>query len=166
MRSIIAVAASPFVLAALLLAGNAECNAQERILGGVPLVLPTKSVVIGETDTELQRLLKERYNAVAAEMRDLYALYLGGRAPVEDICQAIEKFAHAGGELAETPVARVSELELARDASRAVESIATSKHEQGQEPRHAVEHSRACRLGIEIDLVRAREAAKAAREAK
>jgi hypothetical protein len=63
-------------------------------------------------------------------------------------------------------VARVSELEIAFDAATAVERIIVDRHAKGQEPRFAVEHVRTCRLGIEIDLVRAREAAKAAREPK
>jgi len=166
MRSTMTLIPSSLVFAAMLLAGIPTGNAQERILGGVPQVLPIKPVKIADGDNELQRLLKERYNATVAELKDLYALYGGGRAPVADVCRAIEKFAQAGSELAETPVARVSELELARDAARAVESITTSKHEEGNEPRHVVEHSKICRLGIEIDLVRAREAAKAAREPK
>jgi hypothetical protein len=100
---------------------------------------------------------------MTVRQEDSLGAFRGGRARISETCRAIDAFALAGSELAETPVARVSELELARDAAKAVESLATSSHEQGQEPRHTMAHSRACRLGIEIQLVRAREAAKAAR---
>jgi len=166
MRSLIVLAVSSIAFTLLLLAGKAGAAPEDSIPGVVPEVLPIKPVEIGQSEDELLRLLKKRYNAVAAELRDLYALYKGGRAPLANVCQAIEKFAHAGSELAETPAARVSKLESARDAARAVETIAQEKELDGLEPRHALEHARACRLDIEIQLLRAREAAKAAREPK
>jgi hypothetical protein len=159
--------ASVLLLTGLLIAPQAYAIDQEPVAGDeIPRVLALKPVEAPGTDTELRRLVKERYNATAAELNDLYALYSAGRAPLEWICSAIETFADAGSELAETPVARVSELELARNAAKAVEAITKGKFDEGQEPRHAAQHARACRLGIEIRLVRAREAAKAAREAK
>jgi hypothetical protein len=91
-------------------------------------------------------------------------MYGRGRAPITDIRYAIESLVTTGSELAETPVARMSELELALGVAKDVETITSHKHAIGQEPRVALQHARICRLGIEIQLVRAREAAKAARE--
>jgi hypothetical protein len=159
--------ASALLLTGLLIALQAYAIDQERVAGvEPPRELALKPVESAETDTELRRLVKERYNATVGELNDLYALYCAGRAPLGSIGSAIEAFADAGGELAETPVARVSQLELARDAAKAVETITKRKFDEGLEPRHASQHARACRLGIEIRLVRAREAAKGAREAK
>jgi len=166
MRSLILLAVSFFALTTLLLDGKASAAPEESIPGAVPEVLPIKPVEIGQSEDELRRLLKKRYNAVAAELRDLYALYKGGRAPLANVCQAIEKFADAGSELAETTVARISALESARDGARAVETITQQKQLEGLEPNHALEHARVCRLDIEIQLLRAREAAKATREPK
>jgi len=166
MRSLIVLAVSSIAFTLLLLAGKAGAAPEDSIPGVVPEVLPIKPVEIGQSEDELLRLLKKRYNAVATELRDLYALYKGGRTSPQSVCQAIEKFAHAGSELAETPAARARELELARDAARAVETITQQKQLEGQEATHALEHARACRLDIEIQLLRAREAAKAAREPK
>jgi len=155
-----------FAFTPALFVSKAGAAPEDEFPRAIPAALPLKPIEIADTEDDLRRLLKKRYNAVAAELRDLYALYKGGRTPLENVCRAIEKFAHAGSELAETPVARVSELELARDAARAVETITQQKQLHEQEPRHALEHVRACRLGIEIELVRARDAAKAAREPK
>jgi hypothetical protein len=154
------------VVATGFLGSQADNFAQERILGGVPPVLPIKPVEIADGENELRRLLKERYNASVMQLKTLYELFLANRIPIEDVCLGIEQFAKAGSELAETPVARVSELELARDAASAVETNVTRKHADGQEPRQAMLHARVCRLGIEIDLHRAREAAKAVRDPK
>jgi hypothetical protein len=140
--------------------------AQEGAVGIWPQVLPLKHVEPGEEDSEVRRLIKERYNETVSELRAEYQLFLGGRTTIRELTDTIEAFAGAGGELADTAVARVSELELALLTAKAVEAIAVRKHAEGIEPIQNMHHARACRLGIEIQLLRAREAAKAAREPK
>ncbi|MCI0357693.1 MAG: hypothetical protein L0211_04305 [Planctomycetaceae bacterium] len=150
----------------MLIALTGAALGQERPVSEIPAILTVKPLEIADSDSELRRLLKERYNEATAQVKDLYELYRRGRAPINDISYAIEAFADAAGELAETPAAKVSELELARDVAKAVEVITKRKFDAGQEPRIALQHARICRLGLDIRLVHAREAAKAAREAK
>jgi hypothetical protein len=126
-----------------------------------PRVLSLAPAVVSESDPELRKLLKQRYNATIAELKDVYRLYVDGRGSVKDMTQCVEAFAFAGSECAETPVARVSEFELALSIAKYVETMTVAKQVQQLEPRHAVHHARACRLGIEIQLVRARQSAKA-----
>ncbi len=149
----------------LWIAGGIDVRAEERAKPEPPRALSLKPAEAADGDSELRKLLKERYNERVGELRAQYQLYLGGRTKVLEVCGAIEAFAIAGSELAETTIARVSELELALDVAKFVETIAVRKHAEGQEPLQNMHHARACRLGIEIQLVRAREAAKAAREA-
>lgn len=153
-----------FVAILIFLSEAALC--QQRTFSEIPAALTVKPVEVADTDSELRRLLKERYNEAAAQMKDLFEAHRRGRAPINDLCYAIEAFADAGGELAETPVALVSELELARDAAGGVEVITKRQVDDGKEPRIALQHARICRLGLDIRLVRTREAAKAGHEAK
>jgi len=123
-----------------------------------PFTFTTLEILNG--DGELQRLLKQRYNAAGEDLEARMALYGAGRVSLEAICASLERFTKASLDLAATPVERVNELDRALAAARNVEAIVEEKYKFEVEPVQAFKHARYVRLDLEIQLLRAREAAK------
>jgi len=147
-------------MATLLLVPAVYADTPDQPAARSPRVLSLKPIDELESDSALRKLQRQRYNATVAELSDVYQLFASGRARLDDATSCIESFAVAGSDVAESAPERVRQLELALDVARNVESITDAKHAEGNEPRHSLQHARACRLGIEIQLVRAREAVK------
>jgi hypothetical protein len=141
------------------LAKDVEADAKAR--GEAP-ALDFKRVEIGEKDSDLRKLLKNRYNATVEELKAVYTLYRGGRVELGDLADCVQRFSKSGVELAETPAERVRYLELSFEAARSVEAIVQRKWAADVEPKQALLRAQGVRYDIEIELLRAREAAKAA----
>ena len=146
-------------LGSALLAGVATAQQAARPKPE-PQAFTFTTLEILDGDGELQRLLKQRYNAAGEDLEARLALYSGGRVDLVDVAASIERFTKAGLELAKTPVERVNELQRALAAAQNVEAIVSTKYEQEVEPVQAYKHARYVRLDLEIQLLRAREAAK------
>ena len=127
-----------------------------------PRIMSFITLEIRDGDSELRRLLKQRYNAAGEELRARAMLYGGGRTSLEDLAACVERFTKAGAELAESPVEKVKELELAHNAAQWIEAIVSEKFEHGVESVQAMKHVKVVRYDLEIQLYRARELVKAA----
>ena len=131
-----------------------------------PRIMTFTTVDIVETDGELTRLLKQRYNAAGEELRARVALYRGGRTPLDDLAESLTRFTKAGFELAETPQKQVHALELALNTAQWIEKVVQVRFDQGNEGLQNQKHAKVVRYDLEIQLHRARETLKAGARAK
>src|SRR5262245_1191730 len=155
--TITGLAAGAF-LGSMLLAGVA--GGQKPAPKADPQLFTFTTLEVPESDGQLQRLLKQRYNAAGEELEALTALYRGGRVNLDNVCASIERFTKASLELSENPVERVAKLDRALIVARNIEEIVNEKFSFDVEPVQAVKHDRYVRLDLEIQLLRVREAAK------
>lgn len=124
-----------------------------------------KPVEIKETDSGLQKLLKERLNVAVQEVQANLSLYRSGRATLETATDSIERYAKAGIELAESPAERIKYLELVFESAKSTERMVNEKYAVQVEPVQAMLRARGLRIEAEINLLRERQAT-AARAAK
>jgi hypothetical protein len=121
-----------------------------------------KPVEIEEGADELRRLIVERYNAAGKDLMFRVELYRGGRTSLEFTLGALERFAKAGVELAESPAQKVKQLETSLSVAISLEAIVAEKFKHEVEPVQALEHAKYARSDLQIQLHRAREAKAAA----
>jgi hypothetical protein len=131
-----------------------------------PQIMTFTTVDIAETDGELTRLLKQRYNAAGEELRARLTLYNRGRTSLDESAESLARFTKAGVELAETPQKQVHALELALNTAQWIENVVQVRFDQGNESLHNQKHAKVVRNDLEIQLHRAREAMKAGARAK
>ena len=158
LRSFPGFVAGAFLLSVILVGGAGAQQAARPKAEAQPFTFTTLEIL--DTDGELQRLLKQRYNAAGEDLEARSALYRAGRVSLEETCASLGRFTKASLELAATPVERVHELDRALAAARSVEAIVEEKYKFEVEPVQAFKHARYVRLDLEIQLYRAREAAK------
>ena len=127
-----------------------------------PQIMSFKTVEIHDSDGELRRLLKLRYNAAGEDLRARTTLYKLGRVKFDELAASLQRFTKAGAEVAETPVAKVTELELAHNAALWMEAVVSERFVQEVDPVQIMKHARVVRYDLEIELYRARALVKAA----
>jgi hypothetical protein len=127
----------------------------------VTSIFSFKGAEIRDGDSELTRLLKQRYNAAGEELLAHSALYIGGRVTLEAIVGNIDRFTKAGVELYDSPMERVEHLERVLTAAKNVQEVVREKFRHEVEPVQAMKRADYLRYDVEIQLHRAREAAKA-----
>src|SRR5262245_45200876 len=110
--TITGLAAGAF-LGSMLLVSIASGQQPARPKEAGPLTFVVSTVDVLDSDGELQRLLKQRYNAAGEELEALSALYSGGRVNLDNVCASLERFSKAGLELSANPGERVVQLDRA-----------------------------------------------------
>src|SRR5262245_29708629 len=89
------------------------------------------TVEILDSDGELPKLLKQRFNAAGEELEAQSALYVNGRVSLEAVLASVERFTKYGLELKETPALQLQHLEQALLAAKKIEEIVRVKHDHG-----------------------------------
>lgn len=150
------------VLGTLLAASGAAAADDQPARQAPTSIFTFEPLETPDSDGELTRLLKQRYNAAGAELAEKSLVYLGGRLSLSEVAASLERFAKAGCELNQTPAEQIQHLEKALRAAKNLEAIVRAKVSYETEPGHALKHATVVRLGLEIQLHRARELAKTA----
>lgn len=107
-------------------------------------------------NTQMQKLLLERYEAAAAEVSEKQALYRTGRADLYELAAAVRRKVAAGLSRSKSPAEELAHHQAALEAAREFEQIVRAKQEQGVETSQAAHFATGERLTAEIGLVRAR----------
>ena len=110
-------------------------------------------------DAKLQALLKERFDAAAAEVGEKRALYRTGRIGLHELAAAVRRQVHAGISQSRSPADEIPHYQAALDATKEFEALVRAKVEQGFDTTYAAHFATGERLTAEIGLVRARRAA-------
>jgi hypothetical protein len=159
MRKLMLLVAGTLLATSLTLAAQAQ---QPVAKPADPPALSFQAIEILDSDGALRKLLKARYNAAGEDLEARVGTYLGGRVDLGDMLACIERFAKAGVDVGESPAEQAAKLEIALNFAKKVEAIVKSKHEHEIEPVQSLKHATVVRLGLEIQLHRARELAKTA----
>lgn len=115
------------------------------------------TVEILDSDGELPKLLKQRFNAAGEQLEAQSELYRGGRVPLEAVLASVERFTKYGLELKETPALQLNHLDTALLAAKKIEAIVREKFDHGNEPVQAMKHANVVRYDLEIQRYRAHE---------
>jgi len=126
---------------------------------GMPQITRTVPLVVAEGDDEMERLLKNRYNAGLAEFKLRLAFWVGGRASLDDCLACLQRYSRAASELSQ-PADRIAKLELALGAAKFLEPMIRTKIAHGNEPITLGEYAKFVQADVEIELLRARREAK------
>jgi hypothetical protein len=119
------------------------------------------TVEILDSDSELTKLLKQRFNAAGEELEARSELYRGGRVELDSVLACLERFTKFGLELNPSPAEQLNHLGSSLLAAQKVEAIVREKFNHSVEPVQAMKHANVVRYDLEIQLYRARELAKA-----
>jgi outer membrane protein TolC len=151
------MARSLFLSLLLLVSGTtvtraAEGEEKSPLLTGKPLRIDPK-------DDELQKLLKERYNAAQAGVEVFLKQYQAGVVDLDHVFEASRRLRVARLELCEKPEEKIACLEELVRFMKSIEQLAEGKSRAGVESNVDVMRARYYRLDVEIELLRAKRAA-------
>jgi hypothetical protein len=160
MRRHIALSAPQLVLAVSLTLCAARAAAQDDEL---PPILRANPFVVKNSDEELTRLLKARYNAALEQALGRYKELIAGKTTTDFMIQAATYLRDAGLEVNARPHDQVALLAQIAELARSVEKINRAKYEAGSIALTQMAQARHFRLDAEIRLLRARRAAAKAK---
>jgi hypothetical protein len=138
---------------------DARDKADEEVK--LPAFLTAKPLKPSEGDSELRKLQKERYNAAVKGAAARYQEYLAGRGTTEQLYAACRTVLRAELELADKPAEKVAVREKFLTLAKEVDMVEELRFQAGRSPVSEREAARVNRLTAEIELLQAREKAKA-----
>lgn len=122
-------------------------------------MLANEPVVITDSDTELQKLLKTRYNIALQMLRTVEFQHSRGIESAEALFEAARRVTEAEIELSDDPQRKIAALEKLLEIADRVERRQSELWKAGRLFESGRLEARYERLSIEIRLLRAREAA-------
>jgi hypothetical protein len=145
----------------LVLVVPVRAKADEEVK--MPPFLNARPAKPAEGDDALRKLLKERYNVALDAARARYQEYLAGRQGHTDdqLFAACRVVLRAELELADKPAEQVAVREKFLTLAQEIEQIAEKMFEAGRIPISDRDTARVHRLTAEIELLKARQQAKA-----
>lgn len=146
----------------LLLVGSSP--AQVPPLAEMPALVSADPVKVDPADPEIRKLLKERYNAAASELRLRYTAYHNGNrtfGPANEMFDSASRLMQAGADLYEKPGEKVTFLTDYVKFAEAARNVATADITVGREPAEGLVFQRATYQlrDAEVQLARATRAA-------
>jgi hypothetical protein len=117
-------------------------------------------VKVAPADSPLRKLLKERHNVAVDVLEARVEEYKKGIRDVTFVFAAARRVAEAKLDLAETPEARVKVLEQTLAVAKLIEQRLQELVDKGLGAKSDLGVARFGRLGVEIELLKAREAAR------
>jgi hypothetical protein len=108
-------------------------------------------------DDEIQKLMKERYNAAVMVVQSRLQEYMAGRGTLQNFEDAIRKVRDARLELTDKPAEQLPILELCLGLAREVEGITDARFQAGQIGAAERDEARRARIDAEIHLLRVKK---------
>lgn len=127
--------AALFAVAALFLSSTAQGQPlppppQREVK--LPALFKAKPLAVSPKDSELQKLLKARYNVAVKETRALYAGFAQGRGGMEAVSQAAIRIYQAGMEAPISPQRKAALLDDYVELMARMEDITQARFEAGR----------------------------------
>lgn len=115
------------------------------------------------TATDVRQLLQERRDVLAQLTEVRQKLYQEGRVAIDAVGRAQLDLLDAELELAETPRERVTACESRLQAATDLEALAQARYQSAQATFEDVLECKALRLQVQVDLLKAQQAADGGR---
>lgn len=125
-----------------------------------PAILKSQPLPSDPRDDELARLLKERYNAAVAELKNSLALYEVGRGDFYSVAHAGRRVLDAGVEIWTVPKDRISLLASYVELATDNEKIAKARLEHGNGSPIDLDRATYERANAQIMLLREKRASR------
>lgn len=117
----------------------------------------------GTRDNELQKLLKDRYNVALKVAQVRVEEHLNGRSSVDSIFEQAKHLLTSELELTDIPKEHVKVREKQLQLAQDMEKVAQARYDSGRLSIADYEQARYFRLDAEIQLLRAKQKAEAAK---
>jgi hypothetical protein len=117
-------------------------------------LLELKPVKVNKDDSEMQKLLKERYNQALLGLAARHQEFQAGRGTLEVLQDAAKRLVKAGLELKEEPKDQVALLSGYIDVLKGIENAVEMRVQSGRAPMADLCEVRYNRLDAAIDLLR------------
>jgi hypothetical protein len=126
-----------------------------------PNVTIPKLMKIADSDDELHKLLKARFNEAVALLQTRVEIYLAGRGTFDPVFEAARHVLRSELELTEKPADQVGVRERFLTTAKDLERFTKLRYDAGQVSQGELQNARYWRIDAEIQLTKAKRKAKA-----
>jgi hypothetical protein len=144
------------VLLGLLTGNTLVAQPPDRNAEKLPALLAAKPLAAVDGDDDLQKLLKARYNEVAAELAGRYRQLRAGVTDVESLFDPAQRLLQTGLELHGKPADRIALLNQFLEFTRMMEQAVKARVDAGVAPMLELNYVRYFRIDAETQLLRAK----------
>jgi outer membrane protein TolC len=129
----------------------------------LPALLKAEPLEQAPADNELQKLLKDRYNAALKATQASTKDYLAGRGTLDLVLEQAKQLLTSELQLTDVPREQASALEKHLQLAQYIEKVCKVRYEAGKLSSADYERARYFRLDTEIQLLRAKQQAESPR---